>query len=199
SKIESAGVQLEICPCSPFQVVSEVITVLTGKADEKGISLTAAACGEIPETIQTDPTRLRQILLNLIGNAVKFTSDGGVRIDYEVEEGPRGPQMRFDVIDSGIGMTDEQASKIFNPFVQADNSVTRRFGGTGLGLSISKKFAEAMGGGIHVMSCEGQGSVFSVRIDCGSLEGVKMMSAEQAQEAVRQQRKSAASQGIATV
>ncbi|QDV71156.1 Sensory/regulatory protein RpfC [Rosistilla carotiformis] len=199
SKIESAGVQLEIRECSPFQIVNEVVTVLTGKANDQGIQLSSSAAGEIPETIQTDPTRLRQILINLVGNAVKFTESGGVRVSFVVIDGAHGPQMRFDVIDTGIGMNDEQLQRIFSPFVQADSSVTRRFGGTGLGLSISKKFAEAMGGAITVVSEPGEGSVFSVLIDVGLLEGVRMVSGEEAAKVLRSRQRAAAEQGIASV
>ncbi len=199
SKIESAGVQLEIRECSPFQIVNEVITVLTGKANDQGIQLSSNVTGGIPETIQTDPTRLRQILINLVGNAVKFTESGGVRVSFVVVDGPTGPRMRFDVIDTGIGMDDQQLKRIFSPFVQADSSVTRRFGGTGLGLSISKKFAEAMGGGITVVSSPGEGSIFSVLIDVGSLEGVRMVSGEEAAAVLRSRQRAAADQGIASV
>lgn len=199
SKIESAGVQLEIRECSPFQIVNEVVTVLTGKANDQGIQLTSGADGTIPEAIHTDPTRLRQILINLVGNAVKFTESGGVRISFAAVDGPEGSQMRFQVIDTGIGMDDEQLQRIFSPFVQADSSVTRRFGGTGLGLSISKKFAEAMGGGITVASRPGEGSVFEVLIDVGSLEGVRMISSDEAAKALRSQQRAAANQGIASV
>ena len=198
SKIESAGIQLETRECSPLQVVGEVITVLTGKANDQGIDLSSNALGELPETIQTDPTRLRQILINLVGNAVKFTQEGGVRVDFQLQDGPDGSQMRFDVIDTGIGMDEEQLAKIFNPFVQADSSVTRRFGGTGLGLSISKKFSEAMGGGISVASQPGEGSVFTVLIDTGDLSGVRRLSGDEAAEALRVGRTNA-SEGIAQV
>ncbi|MEZ6088036.1 MAG: ATP-binding protein [Pirellulaceae bacterium] len=199
SKIESAGVQLEIRECSPFQIVSEVITVLTGKANDQGIQLSSNPSGEIPDTIQSDSTRLRQILINLVGNAVKFTQSGGVRVDFQLVENEGVPKMRFDVIDTGIGMTEQQLQRIFSPFVQADNSVTRRFGGTGLGLSISKKLAEAMGGGIVVASEPGVGSVFSVTIEVGDLTNVRRISGDEAMAIMRQRKQAAANQGIARI
>jgi CheY-like chemotaxis protein len=130
----------------------------------------------LPETILTDSTRVRQLVTNLVGNAIKFTEEGGVEIVARVVNNGSRPQMAIDVIDTGIGMTSEQAAKVFNPFVQADASVTRRFGGTGLGLSISKRFAEALGGVITIESKPGKGSTFTALIETGPLKHVRIIS-----------------------
>ena len=126
-------------------------------AQSRGISLEFATAGPVPETILTDPTRLRQIVANLLGNAIKFTETGGVKIVARLLPNPEKPQLAIDVIDSGIGISPEGLGKIFNPFVQADSTVTRRFGGTGLGLTISRRFAAALGGELTVASELGQG------------------------------------------
>ena len=111
------------------------------RADAKGLHLNIEYSGTIPETIQIDSTRLRQILINLIGNAIKFTEIGAVRLITSLVEDGDQPRLHFDVTDTGRGMTDEQEARLFQPFVQADTSTTRKFGGTGLGLTISKRFA----------------------------------------------------------
>ena len=148
SKIEAGKLDLEMTDCSPLHIFSEVINILKVRAQEKGISLELIVEGTIPETIQSDPVRLRQVVTNLVGNAIKFTETGGVKIVARWID-DRQPKLEFDVIDSGIGMTDKQVARIFEPFVQADSSVTRRFGGTGLGLSISQKIIEALDGTPH--------------------------------------------------
>ncbi|NND96996.1 MAG: response regulator, partial [Pirellulaceae bacterium] len=175
SKIEADRLEVESIPCAAHRVVADVATVMRVRADEKNISLDYQFDGPIPESITSDPARVRQILTNLVGNAIKFTEQGGVRIVTRLETQFGRPQIVFQVVDTGIGMTQEAADKIFDPFSQADASVTRRFGGTGLGLSISKRFAEALGGAVNVTSEEGIGSVFTVTIDAGSLDGVEMI------------------------
>ncbi len=181
SKIEAGKLQLERLPCSPIQVVANVQSLMKVRADSKSLPLTVEYVGPIPETIQSDPTRLRQILVNLIGNAIKFTETGGVRlvirlVDADSDSGrdSRTPMIQFDVIDTGIGLTPEQMSGLFQAFTQADTSTTREFGGTGLGLSISKRLAEILGGDITVESTPEKGSTFRVRIATGPLDGVKM-------------------------
>ena len=174
SKVEAGRLEVERVACSPHLIVREVIKVLGVKANEKGIDLSLEADGAIPASIMSDPARLRQIITNLVGNAIKFTETGGVKVVLKCD--PRdGGMFRFDIHDSGIGMTKEQMDRIFDPFSQADTSVTRRFGGTGLGLSISVRFAEALGGAITVDSEPGKGSVFSVAIDPGAIEGTEMI------------------------
>ena len=151
----------------------EAVTVLRGQAENKGITLTYEAPHGLPETIATDPVRFRQLLTNLIGNAIKFTEKGGVRVVAQLTKNKQAPQLQVEVIDTGIGIPEETLDKIFDPFVQADTSVTRRFGGTGLGLAISRRFAEALGGELTVRSEYGKGSVFSFSIDTGPLEGIR--------------------------
>jgi PAS domain S-box-containing protein len=184
SKIEAGKLEIETANCAPFQLVSEVAKVLSVRAEQKGLSLGFQWQGPVPETIQTDPTRLRQALTNLVGNAIKFTENGSVRLLARLE-GPQGPspRLRVDVVDTGVGMQPEALGRIFQPFAQADTSITRRFGGTGLGLSISRQIADALGGGIEVQSEYGKGSVFCLTVATGPLDGVRMLTPEQAEQA----------------
>jgi Amt family ammonium transporter len=176
SKIEAGKLAIERIRCSPSQIVCDVVVLMRVRAEAKGLPITIEYAGEIPETIISDPTRLRQILLNLVGNAVKFSDHGEIRLRTQlVRTLGSGPALRFDVIDQGIGMTAEQLARLFRPFTQADASTARRFGGTGLGLTISKRLAEMLGGTICVTSTPGQGSTFSVTVDTGPLEGVRML------------------------
>lgn len=165
SKIEADRLEIESISCAVHRVIADVVTVMRVRADEKHITLDYQFESKIPESIISDPARMRQILTNLVGNAIKFTEQGGVRVITRWEEQGNQSQLIMQVVDTGIGMTPEAARRIFDPFSQADASVTRRFGGTGLGLSISKRFAEALGGGIDVASESGKGSVFTVVID----------------------------------
>ncbi len=186
SKIEAGKLELELTQCSPHKILAEVVSIMKGRADDKGIYLRFRSRGGLPETIYTDPTRLRQLVTNLVGNAIKFTEEGGVEIVARVVSAAGRPQLAIDVVDTGIGMTDEQSAKVFHAFVQADASVSRRFGGTGLGLSISKRFAEALGGGITVASKPGLGSTFTATIETGPIRHVRVISDEEskAQEAL---------------
>jgi signal transduction histidine kinase/ActR/RegA family two-component response regulator len=174
SKIESGRMEVEPRPCSLHQVLSDVVSVLRVRAQEKGLQLEYTASGPIPASITSDAGRLRQVLMNLTGNAIKFTERGRVRLVASVVEGTPA-RIRVDVVDTGIGISPEQSARLFQPFMQADSSITRRFGGTGLGLSISRHFARALGGDISVSSVPGEGSTFSVLIDAGPLEGVAMV------------------------
>ncbi len=129
----------------------------------------------MPKTIRTDPLRLRQILVNLVGNAIKFTQRGGVKIRVRLVQPEDAPaKMQFEIADTGIGMSEEAISCLFRPFTQADMSHTRRFGGTGLGLHISQKLAKLLGGQVEVQSEPGVGSTFTLTIDPGPLEDVEM-------------------------
>src|SRR5690606_2330465 len=128
----------------------------------------------IPETIESDPARLRQILMNLIGNAIKFTEVGSVQVAARLDRNAPEPMLVIDVIDTGVGIAPENLENIFDPFVQADSSITRRFGGTGLGLSISRRLSRLLGGDLTVNSVLGRGSIFTSTIATGSLEGVSM-------------------------
>jgi PAS domain S-box-containing protein len=179
SKVEAGQMEMECIPCSPHQIVREVVNVMTARASEKGIAVSFLARGPIPETIHSDPGRLRQIVTNLLGNAIKFTEKGSVQVVLHLEQQGEKPLFAIDVIDSGIGIPNDKLDSIFEAFVQADTSVTRRFGGTGLGLSISRRFARAMGGDIVASSVPGTGSTFAVRVASGPLAGVRILAPEE--------------------
>lgn len=164
SKVEAGKLDVEMTECPVHQILSETVQVLGVKAKEKSISLTYSSEGPVPKSIQSDPTRLRQIVTNLTGNAIKFTDEGGVTLTSRVVGEGADARLEIDVADSGIGMTPEVAARIFQPFVQADASTTRKFGGTGLGLAISKNFTEALGGELTVTSVPGKGSTFRAAI-----------------------------------
>ena len=165
SKIEAGRMELSPIDCSPFKVVDDVVNVLRGKAQEKQIDLRAEFKSPIPESVLVDDVRLRQVITNLVGNSIKFTSEGEVVVNVEQHKVGDKLTLGFEICDTGIGMTPEQQAKIFQPFVQADTSVTRNFGGTGLGLTISKQIIESMGGQLTVSSKPGEGSIFSFKID----------------------------------
>ncbi|MGO9115101.1 MAG: ATP-binding protein [Thermoguttaceae bacterium] len=177
SKIEADHLEVEQVRCSPHAIISEVVSVLRVKALEKHLTLDYHWQGGLPETISTDPARFRQLLMNLVSNAIKFTAVGRVEIvAVLVKDGP-DPQLAVQVIDSGVGIPPEKFDAIFDPFVQADTSVTRQFGGTGLGLTISRRIAQALGGGIGVSSEVGKGSTFTMMIATGPLDGVRILDA----------------------
>ena len=165
SKIEAGRMELSAIDCSPFKIVDDVVNVLKGKAQEKQVDLRAEFRNAIPESILVDDVRLRQVVTNLVGNSIKFTSEGEVVVLVEQHQVGDKFKLAFEICDTGIGMTPEQQAKIFQPFVQADSSVTRNFGGTGLGLTISKQIIESMGGELSVFSQPGEGSIFSFEID----------------------------------
>jgi PAS domain S-box-containing protein len=175
SKVESGRLEIERSLCPPHVIIQETLQVLVVKTREKGISLDFEAEGPIPEAILTDRSRLRQIITNLVGNAIKFTEKGGVRLVTRLNGSGAQPQLVIDVIDTGIGMAGSTLESIFDPFVQADTSITRRFGGTGLGLAISRRFARLLGGDITVRSEPGKGSVFTITIETGPLENVRLL------------------------
>ncbi|MCC6906864.1 MAG: response regulator [Phycisphaerales bacterium] len=177
SKIEAGELAIEQVSCSPCRVLYDVVSLMRVRAVEKGLALKTRTDGSIPEFIQADPTRLRQILINLVGNAIKFTDSGWVKITSRLIQSEDGgkPMLKIDVIDSGVGMSASQLGRIFKPFAQADSSTTRRYGGTGLGLTISQRLAHMLGGRIEVDSTPDRGSTFSLYIATGSLEGVRMI------------------------
>ncbi len=176
SKIESGKLEVENINISPVQMVKDVAALMKVRAVPKGLTLDVEVRGPVPETIHSDPTRLRQILVNLTGNAIKFTESGGVKIVLELLHGhPLTPELRFEVIDTGVGLTQEQVAKLFKPFAQADTSTTRRFGGTGLGLAICHRLTEMLGGKLGVKSIPGAGSTFRFTIATGDLSGVKLL------------------------
>ena len=161
-------------------MIADVISILRVRALEKGIGLEHRWDGPVPERIVTDPSRFRQLMMNLIGNAVKFTDKGAVTLVARLENGSDSPNLAVDIIDTGIGIAPEYLSRIFEPFSQADQSIMRRFGGTGLGLAISRQIAELLGGCISVVSRPGEGSTFTARIATGPLESVRLLEAPMA-------------------
>jgi signal transduction histidine kinase/ActR/RegA family two-component response regulator len=176
SKIESGHMTTDRIRCSPLRIVADVTSLMRPKAAAKGLSLSVSCPDPVPETILTDPTRLRQVLMNLVSNAVKFTEDGGVTIAVSLEQKPgTEPALVIEVRDTGIGMTPEQIGRIFQPFVQADSSTSRRYGGTGLGLSISRRLARMLGGDISITSEPGLGSQVAARFAAGPLDGVRLV------------------------
>lgn len=164
SKIEAGKHKVEIIECSLNKVLSNIKSVFAFKTAEKKIEFKINASDDLPDQIQTDPTRLTQCLINLINNAVKFTEKGHVHVNVYLQEDAGQSCIRFDVEDTGIGIPIERQDAVFDPFVQADSSTTRKYGGTGLGLAITKKLAELMGGGLTLTSEEGKGSVFSLTV-----------------------------------
>ncbi len=175
SKIEAGQLQVECVPCSPHEIVAEVVSLLRVRAAEKNLKLDYRWNGGIPQTIRTDPARLRQVLMNLIGNALKFTEQGGVQIIIRLDRSAAAPKLEFTVTDTGIGIAAEKLETVFEPFVQADTSVTRRFGGTGLGLAISRRLTRLLGGELTVESRLNHGSTFRFSIATGDLDQVQVL------------------------
>jgi PAS domain S-box-containing protein len=162
SKIESGKLNLERVPFDPHAVVDEVIGLLLPRAIAKGLRLVSEQQGALPRVVRGDPGRLRQILLNLIGNAVKFTEEGEVVVSTSIaSDTAETATVQFCVRDTGIGISEEKRSRLFQNFVQGDSSTTRKYGGTGLGLAISKQLVEMMGGVIEFESELGRGSTFT--------------------------------------
>ena len=181
SKIEADKMTVEQVRVEPEQLIRDVLDLMHVKASAKGITLAARCPAPVPAVIQSDPVRLRQVLVNLVGNAIKFTEVGGVTIhvDHDAASG----QVRFAVQDTGIGMSPQQQDRLFGAFEQADASMTRRFGGTGLGLRISKRLTQMLGGDITVASRAGQGSTFTASIATGDIAGVTMVQIGNRQDA----------------
>jgi signal transduction histidine kinase len=171
SKIEAGRMTVEQIPTPLDRAVEDVVSLLQVRAREKALELTCDVRYPVPKTIVTDPTRLRQILLNLVGNAIKFTERGRVIVRCAFErhgDGAAHEWVRIDVIDSGIGMTEEQCGRLFESFSQADTSMARRFGGTGLGLTISRRLALLLGGDIRAQSSLDAGSTFTLTLPVGA-------------------------------
>jgi signal transduction histidine kinase/FixJ family two-component response regulator/HPt (histidine-containing phosphotransfer) domain-containing protein len=178
SRIEAGKLMVEAVPCSPSQVIVDVVSLMRVRASEKNLALDVQYVTPIPETICSDPTRLRQILMNLVGNAIKFTREGGVRILARCDApSSTRPRLSIEVADTGIGLRDDQIKHLFQPFIQADSSTTRKFGGSGLGLAISQRLAAMLGGEITVQSVSGMGSCFRLSVETGSLAGVRLLQA----------------------
>jgi PAS domain S-box-containing protein len=162
AKIEAGQLTIEHVLCSPAQVLAETHGLMQVRSQAKGLSFTVQCLDPLPQFAYTDATRLRQILINLVGNAIKFTESGEVRLVAGYDAARQ--RLSVDVVDTGIGMTRDQIGGLFRPFTQADSTTTRRFGGTGLGLTISKRLAELLGGDIQVRSEPGVGSTFCLTI-----------------------------------
>jgi PAS domain S-box-containing protein len=173
SKIESGRLDLESVTYSPIDVVLEVARLMRVRADAKAIRFEVDFATALPARIDGDPTRVRQILINLVGNGIKFTDLGSVKLRVALREGGGGARIVYEVIDTGIGISPDDRAKLFRPFRQADGSTTRRYGGSGLGLTISKHLCELMDGTIELESDPGRGATFRVTLPTGSLEGVE--------------------------
>ena len=185
SKIEAEKMTIEQVSASVPQLVAEVMGTMNQLAAEKKLALVVRYESPIPASITSDPYRLRQILTNLVSNAVKFTQQGivTVRVAMLDDFGSESPRLRFDVADTGPGISAAQQSQLFQPFTQADTSTTRRFGGTGLGLTISRRLAVLLGGELTVSSAVGKGSTFTLVVPTGSLQGVKPLADPVAEQA----------------
>jgi PAS domain S-box-containing protein len=172
SKIESDQIGIVRQPCDARQMLDELEKLLGPQIRKKGLSLTMACSADIPSYVYIDPGRFRQILLNLLGNAMKFTERGGIAIHARRAVAPGGQQgLRVEVTDTGIGIAEADLSRIFDPFMQAGDPADQRVGGTGLGLSISKSLAKLLGGDISVVSSPGVGSTFTLTIDAPATIG----------------------------
>ena len=170
SKIDAGKLETESIACSIVDLLNEVVSIVRPRAREKNLYVKLGYVGSIPKTIHSDPTRLRQLLMNIVGNAIKFTDQGGIEIIAQINQCRDQSNLIVQVIDTGIGISPEKIESIFDPFVQADTSITRRFGGTGLGLAISKRIATALGGTLTVESKIGHGTTFTIQICTGTLD-----------------------------
>ncbi|WP_417380140.1 ATP-binding protein [Gimesia sp.] len=175
SRIEAGKLEVDLKETSLRELIADVQTLMQVRADEKNLMLNVKFAGKVPELIITDATRLRQILINLIGNAIKFTDHGEVRLVIRLLTDFEKPIIEFAVQDTGIGMSEEQIQRLFKPFSQGDSSVTRAYGGSGLGLAISKRLVQMLKGQLKVKSEVGQGSVFRVRLPAGSIKGIPLI------------------------
>jgi len=176
AKVESGRMELERAPTAAHSIAQEVVAVLGVRAREKGIELRLECDTAIPERVTTDPTRLRQIITNLVGNAIKFTSKGAVTVSLSAEATRGDARFMVEVRDTGMGIPADRIDAIFEPFTQASAETTRQHGGTGLGLTISREFARGLGGDLTARSQLGVGSVFTATIDAGPLDDVRWLS-----------------------
>ncbi len=177
SKIEAGKMSVEITDCSITRILVDIESLMHARAIEKGIEFGTVFDTEVPERIRTDTTRIRQCLFNLIGNAIKFTDTGHVRLHVSMHGDKADAAIHFDIEDTGIGISQEKQIEIFEKFSQADNTISRRFGGTGLGLAITKQLVELLSGTISVSSEEGKGSTFTIIIPADvNVDSQKMIS-----------------------
>ncbi|MFN3152133.1 ATP-binding protein [Bremerella sp.] len=178
SKIEAGKFQVENLPCSLHRLIADIRQLMQVRAEEKKLNIKVEYNGPIPDMILTDPTRLRQILMNLLSNAIKFTHEGSVNLKVALVGKAPNRKIQIDVSDTGIGISEEMCDKLFQPFTQADGSMSRRFGGTGLGLTISKRFAELLGGDLTILETSHSGTTFRLAIDPGPLHNVTFQEPE---------------------
>lgn len=172
AKLEAGKMEVHREPCDWVRLIADAVMLLTPIAEGAGLTVDAEFVGEVPRTIETDPTRLRQIVLNLVGNAIKFTERGGVTVRCSIESGSWERQFAVvEVIDTGPGMSTEQQEALFAPYQQS--AARSLSAGTGLGLVISRDFARLLGGGIHIKSTPGEGTTFIVRVEAGDLQGIE--------------------------
>ncbi|MBX3506201.1 MAG: response regulator [Parvibaculum sp.] len=175
SKLEAGRLELEYEPSSPKAILETVVRVLRPNAADKGLVLTATCDANVPDRVMSDPTRLRQILFNLVGNAIKFTPSGEVNVTIATTAPAEGrTNLAITVRDTGIGIPEAMLPRLFARFQQADSSISRTYGGTGLGLAITRELATLMGGSIDVDSVEGEGSTFTVRLPAEIVTGETM-------------------------
>lgn len=172
SRIEAGKLDVTFSSFSLVELLSDLWSMMHVRVEGKPVDLCFDAVGELPETIQTDPQRLKQVFINLLGNAIKFTESGHVKLRVQMLDHDHEPRLQFDVEDTGIGIPEENLKCLFEAFSQGDASVTRKFGGSGLGLAISKRLTEKLGGELTVESTDGVGSTFSVLLPVGSLDSV---------------------------
>jgi len=170
SKIEADHMEVFDESVNLIHLIEDVLSIMQVRAAEKDLEIRVDYCGKIPREIQADSKRLRQILVNLVGNAVKFTEAGHVRVAVRAEQSDRRTRVHFDVVDTGIGISDERMKKLFQPFSQGDPSIMRTYGGTGLGLVISQRLVAMLGGEITARSRVNEGSCFSFCIDAGQVD-----------------------------
>lgn len=178
SKIEAGLLKIEEAPYDPREVVESVTEMFAQRAAARKLELILKVSTDMPSSVIGDGNRLRQIFINLVGNALKFTLTGQIKISAEFMTGRAGSWLVFSVADTGIGISTENQEKLFRKFSQVDDSSTRRFGGTGLGLSISKALVEMMGGSISLESAEGKGAVFSFRLPCAGCSAIQAAQGE---------------------
>ncbi|MBN1124098.1 MAG: PAS domain S-box protein [Sedimentisphaerales bacterium] len=164
SKIEAGKLETEIMECSLWSLIDQAESLIRSAAEAKGLEFHVHRASDLPAQIWTDPARVRQCLVNLLGNAVKFTEQGSVSLDVQMERTEKVSFLRFDVKDTGVGIAEDKLSGIFEAFSQADTSHSRQFGGTGLGLTITRQLAQLLGGSVSVESHVGEGTTFTLRI-----------------------------------
>ena len=162
SKIEAGQMDMDFVDCDLEKLLEELESLMEPLASEKGLDFTVMRSGDVPSSIRMDPLRLRQCLINLLSNAIKFTEAGHVEICVSLQTTDENPLLRFDVEDTGIGISQDKQKDVFEYFTQADSSITKKYGGTGLGLAITKRLAKLLGGELTLVSDEGKGSTFSL-------------------------------------